>query len=130
MANFFQSGSKNEPMDLNQLKEATGMLTHLATLETEKQTYMALGDVRPFQNGAQISVLLVKETVDENGEKTYEIVRDLKELHDIVPRIIQAFAPDAEINMSNMPVIDEEEEMIDEDMPFVFDCSGNDEFVS
>lgn len=128
MANFFQGGIGGEMFDLKEIPGMTGSLLHLATLEIEEKTYLALGNVHAFDNGAQVSVMIVREKTDEEGKKVYEVVRNFNELSDVIPRLMQAVAPGAEINMSNMPVLMDDE---DEDTPpFVFDYSGNDDFVS
>ncbi len=128
MASFFQMNENEEYIDLKDLQLGQGQLLHLATLEFDEKTYMALGTVSPFENGAQISVMMVKEQLDSEGRGHYEIVRNLKEISEIVPRLVEAFAPDAELHL---PEIDPDE-FEDEDKltPFVFDCSGTDEFIS
>jgi len=128
MANFFQGGLGGEMFDLRDITGMTGSLMHLATLEIEDKTYLALGSVRPFENGAQVSVMIVREKTDEEGKKVYEVVRNYRELADIVPRLMQAVAPEAEFNMPNLPVIMDDED--DSSTPFIFDYSGNDEFLS
>lgn len=128
MANFFQMNGNEEYVDLKDLQLGQGQLLHLATLEFDEKTYMALGSVSPFENGAQISVMMVREQVDDEGVGHYEIVKDRKEISEIVPRLIEAFAPDAEFHLPEIDPGEFDDE--EESTPFVFDYSGVDEFLS
>ena len=80
MASFFQMNGNEEYVDLKDLQLGQGQLLHLATLEFDEKTYMALGSVTPFENGAQISVMMVREQLDNEGVGHYEIVKDRKEI--------------------------------------------------
>ena len=127
MASFFQMNGNEEYVDLKDLQLGQGQLLHLATLEFDEKTYMALGSVTPFENGAQISVMMVREQLDNEGVGHYEIVKDRKEISEIVPRLVEAFAPDAEFHLPEMDPGDFDEE---DSSPFIFDCSGMDEYIS
>ena len=126
---FIQDRDTGQVMssDLKDLQLGQGQLLHLATLEFDEKTYMALGSVTPFENGAQISVMMVREQLDNDGVGHYEIVKDRKEISEIVPRLVEAFAPDAEFHLPEMDPGDFDEE---DSSPFIFDCSGMDEYIS
>ena len=127
MASFFQMNGNEEYVDLKDLQLGQGQLLHLATLEFDEKTYMALGSVTPFENGAQISVMMVREQLDNEGVGHYEIVKDRKEISEIVPRLVEAFAPDAEFHL---PEMDPGAFVEEDSSPFIFDCSGMDEYIS
>ncbi|MBQ8094929.1 MAG: DUF1292 domain-containing protein [Clostridia bacterium] len=131
MNHMFPFGDNIQMIDLNGVQGLSGSFMHLATLEMEEKTYLALGTVRPVEHGAMVNVVMVQETVDEEGEKKYVPVQNLKELSDIVPRLLQAIAPDAEIDLSafNSSILEEEDDNADMS-PFIFDYSGKDNFLS
>ena len=130
MANMIQFDGMPEIFEIHDAEGVHGGLFHLATLEFEQFTYLALGAVRENEFGKEGGIVIVRQIIEEDGTKKYAVVHEEEELKEVVPRFIEAVLPDADIRLAGLDL--NTEDLFDrEDLPdaLVFDYSDNEDLV-
>ena len=93
MADFLRFNNDQEMFELRDAGHLSGSLMHLATLEVEQNTYLALGSIQENELGLMAGIVVVRQMEDENGERVFTVVQEENELADLIPRFMEAFLP-------------------------------------
>ena len=69
MADFLRFNNDQEMFELRDAGHLSGSLMHLATLEVEQNTYLALGSIQENELGLMAGIVVVRQMEDELAKK-------------------------------------------------------------